>query len=100
RGLPDDYRPLFDLIGDAHFVLIGDASHGTDEFYRESARITRHLIEEKGFDAVAVEADWPDAYRVNRYVQGRGDDRDAPSALGGFKRFPTWMWRNSAVVEF
>jgi erythromycin esterase-like protein len=98
-GGAEDYRPLMELIGDARFVLIGEASHGTDEFYRERARITRILIEEKGFDAVAVEADWPDAYRVNRYVRGRGEDTSADAALGGFERFPTWMWRNTAVVE-
>src|SRR5438105_6055874 len=85
-GAADDYRPLLDLVGDAHFVLVGEASHGTDDFYRERARITRHLIEEKGFTAVAVEADWPDAYRVNRYARGAGDDADAPAALGGFER--------------
>ena len=99
-GGADDYERLLEMIGDAHFVLIGEASHGTDEFYRERARITRALIEKKGFDGVAVEADWPDAYRVNRYVQGRGDDSDARAALGGFRRFPTWMWRNTVVVEF
>src|SRR5207248_3940822 len=82
------------------FVLLGEASHGTHEFYRERAEITKRLIEEKGFNAVAVEADWPDAYRVNRYVRGEGDDKSAEEALGGFKRFPTWMWRNRVVVEF
>jgi erythromycin esterase-like protein len=63
-GAKDDYDPLLDLIGDARVVLLGEASHGTHEFYRERARITRRLIEEKGFGAVAVEADRPDAYRV------------------------------------
>ncbi|HEY4441753.1 MAG TPA: erythromycin esterase family protein [Candidatus Elarobacter sp.] len=94
------YRALLDRIGDAQLVLIGEASHGTHEFYRERAEITRRLIEEKGFAAVAVEADWPDALRVNRYVHGRGEDGDAADALGGFKRFPTWMWRNADVVDF
>src|ERR687885_464827 len=69
-----DYDPLLDLIGDARFVLLGEASHGTHEFYAERAAITRLLIEEKGFTAVAVEADWPDAYRINRFVRGAGDD--------------------------
>ena len=91
---------LFDLVGDAHFVLIGEASHGTHEFYEARARMTRRLIEDKGFCAVAVEADWPDAYRVNRYVRGRSDDVTAEEALRGFERFPTWMWRNAAVLEF
>src|SRR3982074_2517064 len=86
------YDPLMDLAGDARFVLLGEASHGTHEFYRERARITRRLIEEKGFGAVVVEADWPDAYRVNRFVRGLPGDEEAVDALSGFKRFPTWMW--------
>jgi len=99
-GASDDYDSLLDLIGDARLVLLGEASHGTHEFYAERARITRRLIEEEGFTAVAVEADWPDAYRVNRYVRGAGDDDQAVAALGDFRRFPTWMWRNAAVLEF
>lgn len=99
-GAGDDYDALIELIDKARLVLIGEASHGTHEFYEERARITRRLIAEKGFGAVAVEADWPDAYRVNRYVRGRRDDADADAALAGFKRFPTWMWRNTAVVDF
>lgn len=78
-----DYDPLLEMIGDARFVLIGEASHGTHEFYAERARITWQLTAEKGFEAVAVEADWPDAYRVNRYVQGTGDDATAVEALSG-----------------
>jgi erythromycin esterase-like protein len=70
RGAADDYDPLRELIGEARFVLIGEGSHGTHEFYRERAQITMRLIREKGFNAVAVEAGWPDAYRVNRYVRG------------------------------
>jgi erythromycin esterase-like protein len=100
RGAADDYDPLMDLIGDARFVLIGEASHGTHEFYRERAQITKRLIREKGFNSIAVEADWPDAYRVNRYVRGRSDDPDAIDALGGFQRFPAWMWRNADVLDF
>lgn len=69
-GAADDYDPLLDLIGEARYVLLGEASHGTHEFYRERAQITKRLVKEKGFRAVAVEADWPDAYRVNRYVRG------------------------------
>jgi erythromycin esterase-like protein len=95
-----DYDALLEGIRDARFVLIGEASHGTHEFYRERASITQRLIAEKGFCAVAVEADWPDAYRVNRYVQGTGDGTSSLEALEGFKRFPTWMWRNTVVVEF
>jgi erythromycin esterase-like protein len=100
RGGTDDYNPLLDLIGDAQFVLIGEASHGTHEFYRERAQITKRLIREKGFNAVAVEADWPDAYRVNHFVRGRGDDVEAIDALAGFQRFPAWMWRNADVLDF
>jgi erythromycin esterase-like protein len=100
EGAPQDYDPLLKSIGTARFALLGEASHGTHEFYRERAEVTKRLITEKGYTAVAVEADWPDAYRVNRYVRGESDDRDAREALGGFKRFPTWMWRNTVVVEF
>lgn len=95
-----DYDRLIDFIGDARFVLIGEASHGTHEFYRERAQITKRLITEKGFSAVAVEADFPDAYRLNRYVRGKEEDRDAVEAMGGFKRFPAWMWRNADVLDF
>ena len=100
QGGASDYDPLLELIGDARFVLLGEATHGTHEFYQQRALITERLIREKGFTAVAVEADWPDAYRVNRYVRGEGGDNDAIDALGGFKRFPSWMWRNTDVVDF
>jgi len=100
QGAIHDYDPLLDRIGDARFVLIGEASHGTHEFYRERAVITQRLIREKGFTVVAVEADWPDAYRVNRYVRGELRDQDAFGALAGFIRFPAWMWRNTVVLEF
>ncbi|OCB37763.1 hypothetical protein A5676_16815 [Mycobacterium malmoense] len=91
---------LQELIGDARIVLIGESSHGTHEFYEARAEITKWLIEEKGFCAVAAEADWPDAYRVNRYVRGLGDDTSAQEALSGFERFPAWMWRNTVVRDF
>ena len=94
------YDGLLDLIGKARFALLGDASHGTYEFYRERAEITKRLITEKSFTAVAMEADWPDAWRVNRYVRGLSDDADADAALSGFQRFPAWMWRNTAVRDF
>jgi erythromycin esterase-like protein len=100
RPATPDYSSLVRTIGNARFVLLGEASHGTHEFYAERARITQQLITEHGFTAVAVEADWPDAYRVNRYVRGESDDTDAEEALGDFKRFPTWMWRNSVVMDF
>jgi erythromycin esterase-like protein len=99
-GNREDFDPLLALVGDSRFVLIGEASHGTHDFYRIRAEITKRLIREKGFSAIAVEADWPDAYRVNRYVQARGSDTDASEALGGFKRFPQWMWRNADALEF
>jgi len=99
-GAANDYDQLLDLIGDARFVLLGEASHGTHEFYHERARITQRLIQDKGFQAVAVEADWPDAYRVNRYVRGRSQDISADQALSGFTRFPSWMWRNTEVLAF
>ncbi|BBX45874.1 erythromycin esterase family protein [Mycobacterium cookii] len=91
---------LSELIGDARIVLIGESSHGTQEFYEARAEITKWLIDEKGFCAVAAEADWPDAYRVNRYVRGIGDDANAEQALRGFERFPSWMWRNTVVRDF
>jgi erythromycin esterase-like protein len=99
-GKADDYDALLRMIGDARVVLLGEASHGTHEFYRERARLTRRLIEEEGFSAVAVEADWPDAYRVNRWVRGGTEDTNAVDALGDFSRFPRWMWRNRDVLEF
>jgi erythromycin esterase-like protein/predicted phosphoribosyltransferase len=92
-------RLLADL-GERRVVLIGEASHGTHEFYRERARLTSRLITDHGFTAVAVEADWPDAYRVNRFVRNQTDDATAAEALGGFVRFPAWMWRNADVLDF
>ena len=95
-----DYDALLDLIGDARIVLLGEASHGTHEFYFERAAITKRLIAERSFTVVAIEADWPDSARVHRYVRGASNDRRANEALSGFRRFPTWMWRNTVVVEF
>ncbi|MGF1934510.1 MAG: erythromycin esterase family protein [Nostoc sp. ChiQUE02] len=99
-GAAADYDPLMNLIGNARLVLIGEATHGTHEFYEQRAEITKRLIQEKGFTAVAVEADWPDAYRVNRYVQGVSGDPTPAEALCGFQRFPSWMWRNTDVLNF
>lgn len=99
-GADDDYDGLLALAGDRRLVLLGEASHGTHDFYAERARLTRRLIEERGFTAVAIEGDWPDAARVNRYVLGLSDDPDADTALAGFLRFPTWMWRNEDVLAF
>jgi erythromycin esterase-like protein/predicted phosphoribosyltransferase len=100
RGEASDYDDLIERATRARFVLIGEASHGTREFYRERAEITKRLIAEAGFTAVAVEADWPDAYRVNRFVRAASDDANADQALADFRRFPTWMWRNVEVAEF
>ncbi len=99
-GSRGDYDGLLDLVGDRRIVLIGEASHGTQDFYRERARITRRLVDELGFNVVAVEGDWPDAYRVNRYVMGRSGDGGAEQALRDFQRFPSWMWRNTDVLDF
>lgn len=99
RGVPDP-QVLEEIVGDARIVLIGECSHGTHEFYEARAEITKWLIEYKGFTAVAAEADWPDAYRVNRWVHGRGADDSADAALSGFERFPSWMWRNTVVRDF
>jgi len=98
-GSAAEDRGVVDLLAGARFALLGEASHGSDEFYRERAALTRQLIVER-LDAIAVEADWPDAYRVNRYVRGLGEDADADAALTDFERFPTWMWRNTVVVDF
>lgn len=99
-GAEQDYDLLMKQIGDARFVLIGEASHGTHEFYHWRAEITKRLIRDQGFRAVAVEADWPDAYNVNCYVRGAGAATTSNEALGGFQRFPTWMWRNTVVRDF
>ena len=99
-GAPSDYDALLAMVGDARIVLLGEASHGTHEFYRERARVTKRLVTELGFTAVTIEGDWPDAYRVNRYVRGAREDPDAEEALRGFRRFPTWMWRNADVLDF
>src|SRR6266478_4562146 len=99
-GSRQDYDLLMELAGDCRFALLGEASHGTHDFYQTRAEITKRLIQERGFTAVAVEADWPDAYRVNRYVRGTSVDAEAIDSLAGFKRFPTWMWRNADVLDF
>ena len=100
RGEEPDYDPLLQRVGGAEIVLLGEATHGSHEFYGDRARITRRLIADRGFNAVAVEADWPDAYRVNCFVRGESDDTDVEAALGDFHRFPRWMWRNEDVRSF
>jgi erythromycin esterase-like protein len=96
-----DLDPLLERIGDARIVAIGEASHGTHEYYAWRAALTRRLVEERGFRFVAVEGDWPDCYRVNRSVRLRpGADEDPRDALDAFARWPTWMWANDDVVDF
>lgn len=97
---PTDIDPLMDQIGDARYVLLGEASHGTSEFYTWRTEITKRLVAERGFSFVAVEGDWPDCYRVNRYVkQLEGAGESAEEVLHAFDRWPTWMWANREVVE-
>jgi erythromycin esterase-like protein len=87
--------PLLDLIGDSRFVLLGEASHGTSEYYQWRARISQRLIMEKGFSFIALEGDWPDCYRVNRYIMGYPEAGvSAYEVLHAFERWPTWMWAN------
>ena len=97
---PDDLDPLLDRIGNARYVLLGEASHGTREYYEWRAEISKRLILEKGFSFIAVEGDWPDCYRVNRYVKSDPDEgTSARSVLHAFNRWPTWMWANEEVVD-
>jgi erythromycin esterase-like protein len=98
-GARTDLDSLVERIGDARFVLLGEATHGSHEFFRIRAELTKRLIREKGFAAIAVEADWPDAYRINRYVRALGSDADAAEALADFRRFPQWMWRNADILD-
>jgi len=93
----DEFGAYFVRCGDASVVLLGEATHGTSEFYRARAAISRHLIRNHGFNIIAVEADWPDAARLDRYVRHRDPE---PSEEEAFARFPTWMWRNQEVLEF
>ncbi len=100
RG-PGDLEPLLERIGNARYVLLGEASHGTAEYYDWRATLSRRLIEEKGFSFIAVEGDWPDCYRVNRFVKGRPEaGEDAREVLNAFTRWPTWMWANEEIVRF
>src|SRR4051812_39609522 len=97
---PRDLDPLLEQIGDARFVLLGEASHGASEFYTWRTEISKRLIEERGFSFIAVEGDWPDCYRVNRYAKAMPDaGRSAEDVLHAFERWPTWMWANREVVD-
>lgn len=96
----DYIDPLLEYIGDARYVLLGESSHGTSEFYTWRAEISKHLITEKGFSFIAVEGDWPDCYKVNRYVKGlKNSGLSAYEMLNSFSRWPTWMWANKEVVD-
>src|SRR5919206_1094366 len=102
RPLDDvnDLDPLMDRIGDARYVLLGEASHGTSEFYLSRARLSQRLIREKGFSFIAVEGDWPDCYRLNRYAKNYpSSGSNARDVLHAFERWPTWMWANEEIVE-
>ncbi len=100
EGKSSNYDALLDITKDASYVLIGESTHGTHEFYQIRIDITKRLILEYSFNAIAIEADWPDAYNINRYIKGDGSILDSVDALAGFRRFPTWMWRNKVVMEF
>jgi len=99
-GKDFDWKPLLTAMGNSKVAMIGEATHGTHDFYKLRAEITKQLIIEKGFNIVTVEGDWPDVYRINRYVCGKTQDNSAREALGDFTRFPRWMWRNTVVEEF
>ena len=97
----EDLDPLIDYIGNAKYVLLGEASHGTHEYYVWRAKITKRLIQEKGFSFVGVEGDWPDCYRLNRYAKGYLEsEKDIYSVMNEFKRWPTWMWANWETAAF
>jgi erythromycin esterase len=94
-----DLQPLFDRIGDCRIVMLGEASHGTHEFYTWRAQITKRLIQEKGFQFIAVEGDWPDCFRLNRFIKGLDEkDKSTFKVLQAFNRWPTWMWANWEMV--
>ena len=95
-----DLDILLDRIDDSQIVLLGEASHGTSEFYRWRTEITKRLIKEKGFSFIALEGDWPDCYKVNRYIKGFPDsENNAYDVLYSFNRWPTWMWANKEMIE-
>lgn len=89
---------LMERIGDSRVVLLGESSHGTAEFYEMRARITKELIEKKGFTIITAEADWPDAAHIHHYIHGQ--EQDALLQNEPFSRFPTWMWANQSMLEF
>ena len=97
---PKNLDFLLDRIGESEYVLLGEASHGTSEFYKWRSEISKRLIKEKGFSFIAVEGDWPDCYKVNRYVKGISETyKTAKELLHSFNRWPTWMWANMEMIE-
>lgn len=94
------YTELLQALANKDFILLGEASHGTHDFYAARVEITKRLIVEHGLTAIAIEGDWPSAERVNRYVRWQGTDANANEALSDFKRFPLWMWRNTVILDF
>jgi erythromycin esterase len=97
---PADLQPLIDRIGNARIVMLGEASHGTHEFYTWRAHISKRLIQEKGFSFIAVEGDWPDCYKLNRFIKGYDNIESVEKILHSFDRWPTWMWANWEMVAF
>ncbi len=101
--LQDDSKDidiLLDRIGEAEYVLLGEASHGTSEFYRWRTELSKRLIADKGFSFISVEGDWPDCYKVNKYVKGNTKSyKTANEVLHSFNRWPTWMWANKEMIE-
>ncbi len=97
----EDLNPIIDAIGDAKIVLLGEASHGTSEFYTVRAELSKRLIEEKGFKLIAVEGDWPSCQQINRFIKGYTDENeDVRNVLKSFNRWPTWMWANEEIADF
>src|SRR5688500_4234173 len=95
----EDLDPLLEQIGEARYVLLGEASHGTSDYYTWRSRLSQRLIQEKGFSFIAVEGDWPDCYSLNRYIKGYADaGESAQQVLHAFERWPTWMWANWEIV--
>jgi erythromycin esterase len=96
---PKDLDPLMDRIGDARYVLLGEATHGTHEYYTWRAEISKRLITEKGFSFIAVEGDWPDSFKINQWIKGKtNSDKGISEILNSFKRWPTWMWANWEIA--
>ncbi|WP_342577936.1 erythromycin esterase family protein [Psychrobacillus sp. FSL K6-2843] len=100
-SMNEDFNPLLEAIGEAKIVLLGEASHGTSEFYKVRAEISKRLIKEKGFTLIAVEGDWPSTQQVNRFVKGYSKYSNVKEMLqSAFERWPAWMWANEEITEF